>query len=136
MKIWYGFGSEHSANLVMIGRFNEARDAQKVKELIDRLIKQVSAEPEVCRWDTAPQDRRFSNTMFELLSASNVYSLGPAELEQFTYDINVNVKGNEVVVTTDEIEVSAFLKILIDKGARIEVYSAHDYPGTGYGRGG
>jgi hypothetical protein len=133
MKFWYGFGSEHSANLVMIGRFKEARDAEEAKELIDRLIKQVSAEPEVCRWDTAPPGQRFSNTMFELLSASKVYSVGPAELEQFTYDVNVRVRGSEVVVTTDEIEVSAFLKILIDRGARIEVYSAHDYPGTGRG---
>jgi hypothetical protein len=135
MKVWYGFGSEHSSNLVMIGRFKEARDAEQAKEIIDRLIDQVSAEPDVYRWDAIPQERYYSNPMYELLSASKIYNVGPAELEQLTYDVNVIVQGSEVVVTTDEIEVSAFLKILIDKGARVEVYSAHDYPNTDHGRG-
>ncbi len=132
MKVWYGFGSEHSTNLVMIGRFKEARDAEKVKEVLDRLIEQVSAEPDVYQRDAIPQDRYFSDAMLELLRAASVYSLGPTELEQFSYDARVRVKGNEVVVTTDEVDVSAFIKVLLDKGARIEVYSAHDYPDTGY----
>jgi hypothetical protein len=43
--------------------------------------------------------------------------------------------GSSIVVTTDETDVQALLKVLLDKGARIEVYSAHDYPGTGHSRG-
>jgi hypothetical protein len=135
MKVWYSFGSEHSSNLVMIGRFKEARDAEEVKEIIDRLVEKVSAEPDVYRWDAIPSDRRYSNPMYELLSASKIYNVGPAELEQLNYEVNVTVRGNDVVITTDEIEVSAFLKILVDKGARVEVYSAHYYPDTDYGRG-
>jgi hypothetical protein len=135
MKVWYGFGSEHSSNLVMIGRFKEAREAEEVKKVIDRLIEQVSAEPDVYRWDAIPSDRRYSNPMYELLSASKIHNVGPAELEQLGYDVSVVVHGNEVVIKTEEIEVSAFLKILIDKGARVEVYSAHYYPDTDYGRG-
>jgi len=132
MKLWHGFGSEHSMKLVMIGRFRDARGAKKAKELIDKLIAQVGEEPDVYRHDAVPQDRRFSDAMLSLLMASNLYSLGPSELEQFAYDANVAVKGSEVIVTTDEVDVSAFLKVLLDKGARIEVYSAHDYPDTGY----
>jgi hypothetical protein len=135
MKVWYGFGSEHSTNLVMIGRFRQARDANKVKEILDQLIEQVSAEPDVYKRDAIPQDRYFSDAMLELLRAASVYSLAPAELEQFSYDASVRVKDKEVVVTTEEVDVSAFLKVLLDKGARIEVYSAHDYPDTEYGRG-
>ena len=44
MKIWNGCGSEHSMNLVMIGRFKDAGDAASAKEVIDRLIEQVSAD--------------------------------------------------------------------------------------------
>jgi hypothetical protein len=44
--------------------------------------------------------------------------------------VRVETKGNDIVLTTEEIEVSAFLKVLIDHGARVEVYSAHDYPDT------
>ena len=50
------------------------------------------------------------------------------------HGISFEVKSNEIILTTDEIEVSAFLKILFDKGARIEVYSAHSHPDTGHGR--
>lgn len=135
MKIWNGFGSEHSYNLVMIGRFKKTRDAEKAKELIERIIKQVVAEPDAHQRDASPQDHRFSDAMSKLLMASKLYSIGPTELEQFAYDASVRVDGNQVIVTTDEIDVSAFLKVLLDKGARVEVYSAHVHPDTGYGRG-
>jgi hypothetical protein len=38
MKIWYQYGSEHSANLVMIGHF------EKAKEIIDALTNQVAED--------------------------------------------------------------------------------------------
>jgi len=38
------------------------------------------------------------------------------------------LNGSRIVVTTDELEVSGFLKLMVDKGAKVEVYSAHDYP--------
>lgn len=135
MKVWNGYGSEHSMNLVMIGRFKEARDADKAKKLIDELIKQVNAERDFYRSDASPEKRRFSEEMLNLLMSSQLTSIGPMELEQFSYDVNIQVAGNEVVVTTDEVDVLAFLKVLLDKGARVEVYSAHDYSDTGYGRG-
>ena len=84
--------------------------------------------------NTVPQDR-FTDRMLEVLRAANLYILGPAELEQLLYDVHVDVDGNKVVITTDEIDISVFLKVLIEKGARVEVYSAHDYPDTEYGRG-
>jgi Family of unknown function (DUF6375) len=59
---------------------------------------------------------------------TNLYSIGPPELEQFNYDVHVEQKANTLILTTDESEVSAFLKLLIERGAKVEVYSAHDYP--------
>ena len=44
MKIWNAFGTEHSMNLVMIGRFKEVRNAEEAKRLIDRLTEQVIDE--------------------------------------------------------------------------------------------
>ena len=55
MNIWNGFGSEHSYNLVMIGRFKKTRDAEEAKELIERIIKQVVAEPNAHQRDASPQ---------------------------------------------------------------------------------
>jgi len=133
MKVWKGYGSEHSMNLVMIGHFKEVRDAEKVKDLLNKLAEQVRDDADRSPNSMPPHDR-FTSGMLELLSSAKLYSLAPGELEQLLYDVWVDVDDNKVVITTDEIDVSAFLKVLIEKGARVEVYSAHGYPDTGYGR--
>lgn len=134
MKIWYGYGSEHSANLVMIGRFKDAGDAAEAKEVIDWLTQQVNADIEAGLMRVGELPDRFTDGMRELLVRANLNVIGPAELEQFAYDATVQLGGNEIVVTTDEIDVSAFVKVLLDRGARIELYSAHHYPDTGEAR--
>lgn len=136
MKIWTGFGSEHSANLVMIGRFKEASKAKQVKEMIDRLTEQAMDEDEMPRSDAAPRHRRYSEPMSKLLNEFRIYSVRPTELEQLQYDVSHEVKDNAIIFKTDEIEISVFIKILIDEGARIEIYSAHHYPDTDKEQGG
>jgi hypothetical protein len=130
MKIWAGFGSEHSANLVMIGRFKEAVEAKQVKEIIDRLTEQAMDEDEMPSFDAAFRHRRYSEPMLKLLTELRINTVGPTELEQLRYDINHEVENNAIIFKTDELDISAFVKILIEKGARIEIYSAHDYPDT------
>ena len=137
MKVWRGYGSEHSMNLVMIGRFKDAGDATKAKEVIDQITEQVGVDIEADHIEVGEQTDRYSDDMLTLLgSGVNVHGINPAELEQFAYDVSVEVEDDKVLVTTEEIDVSAFLKVLLDKGARVEVYSAHHHSGTGYGRGG
>ena len=65
--------------------------------------------------------------MLKLLASANLYSLGPSELQQFNYHFDTTVNGSSIVIKTDT-DVSALLKVFIRKGARVEVYSAHDYP--------
>src|SRR5690349_20293207 len=127
MKIWTQYGSEHSMNLVMIGTFKEAAEADMAKELIDELTEKVRAEPER-PWDSDRRQFRFGKEILDFLTSAKLNTIGPAELDQFNYDLSVRVDGNKVVLRTDESEVSAVLKLLIEKGARVEVYSAHDYP--------
>ncbi len=134
MKIWYGYGSEHSMNLVMIGRFKEVGDAEKARQVLEKLIQQVNADVQAGLMESGERAERYTERMLELLGKEKVHSIAPEELGQFEYDARIMVKDNEVVLTTDEADVSAFLKVLLEKGARIEVYSAHDYPDTGYGR--
>jgi hypothetical protein len=113
----------------MIGKFKDAATAEKAKEIIDKITEFMSKSDD----DHRGADR-YSDGALALLSELNVNSLGPAELEQFIYGIRAEVENDKVFITTNEIEVSSFLKIMIDKGARVEVYSAHDYPDTEYGR--
>lgn len=134
MKIWYGYGSEHSMNLVMIGTFEDAGDAVKAKQIIDLIAEQVNADVGADLLKVGERADRITDGMRELLTRLDMFIIGSTEMEQFAYDVSVNVEQNRVIVTTDEVDVSAFLKVLIDKGARVEVYSAHHYQDTGHGR--
>ncbi|MGW0955644.1 DUF6375 family protein [Streptomyces sp. NPDC002545] len=135
MKVWYGYGTEHSMNLVMIGRFKDTATAERAHAVIKQLTTALQAEEEAGRLTVGEPNDRYSDEVLKLLSDLNIHSIGPRELEQFLYDLTMRRDGDSIVVTTDETDVQALLKVLIDKGARIEVYSAHDHPGTGYGRG-
>lgn len=135
MKIWYQHGSEHSANLVMIGHFENASEATKAKEIIDALTNQVREEETTGTRTVGQPSERYGNAMLDLLGRLNVASIGPRELEQFLYDVSVDIEGSKIILTTEEIDISAFLKVLFDQGARIEVYSAHDHTDSAYGRG-
>ena len=130
MKIWKGYGSEHSMNLVMIGQFKETKDAEEVKELIEKLVKIVNLDEE----DQGRSSNRYSERMMEFFKSANLYTIRPEELEQFIFDVHTKVDNDKVVITTDESDISAFMKVLLEKGARIEIYSAHNYPDTGLGR--
>lgn len=134
MKIWYGYGSEHSMNLVMIGRFQDAAGAAHAHEIIMRLTEQVTDDADKNLIETGQLADRYTDPMLQLLGKLNVYSIGPSELEQFLYDATISSEEHKLIITTDEIDVSVFLKVMLDKGAHVEVYSAHDYDDTGYGR--
>jgi hypothetical protein len=135
MKIWHQHGSEHSANLVMIGHFKDATEATKAKEIIDALTDQVLTDEANGTIILDQPADRYGEEMLNLLGRLKVHSIGPGELTQFAYDVHVKAEGSDVVITTDESDISAFLKVMFDHGARIEIYSAHSHPDTSYGRG-
>lgn len=126
MKIWNSFGSEHSANLVMIGKFKDSGSAEKTKAAIDQLTECIRLSGD----DLHGADR-YPEGVLEVLRKVKIHSVAPAELDQFNYDVHVELEDDKLVIKTDEIDVSVFLKLMIDNGARVEVYSAHDYPNTG-----
>ena len=123
MKIWQSYGSEHSINLVMIGRFKELSDAEEAKALIDALFDDLNNKVQI----ETRQDR-YSSEVLDLLMSRNISYLSPQELGQFLFDIDVRLEGNEIRVTTEEEDVSGIQKLMLHKGAKIEVFSAHDYP--------
>lgn len=129
MKIWHGFGSEHSMNLVMIGYFKSVEDAEETQKLIDQLSEGLRGKVDVGKYTD-----RYSEEVMEILKETNCYNLGPSELEQFQYDIRTQLNKDKIIITTDESDVSAFFKLMISNGAKIELYSAHDYPDAEYAR--
>lgn len=128
MKIWNEYGSEHSMNLVLIGRFKRPQDAEKVERDIDRLSAQVLKDDSHSIVFGSLEEQRFSDDMLSLLRSLKLNTLGPADLGQLVSDHRLSREGDQITVTTDEAEVSAFVKLFIEAGAKVEVFSAHDYP--------
>lgn len=127
MKIWKGFASEHSSNLVMIGRFRTAEGARSAERLLKELSELATEEASREREQTPSSALRFSGAMSDFLERHRIYSLVPREQDELAYDFSVKLKGADLVVRTEEIDVMALLKVLIDRDARIEIYSAHAY---------
>lgn len=135
MKIWYGYGSEHSANLVMIGHFEDASKAAESKNILDLLADQVREDEKKGLIKFGGNSDHYTDRMLELLGEVKIYSINPLEVEHFAYDYNIKVEDKDLIITTEELDISALFKVLIDKGARVEIYSAHLYADTKYGRG-
>ncbi len=128
MKIWNGYGSEHSMNLVLIGRFKRAQDAEKVEKDIDKLSDQASKDNSHDISFGKPENQRFSDDMLLLLSNLNINTIGPAEIGQLVYEHHLRREGDQITIRTEEADVSVFVKLFIEAGAKVEVFSAHDYP--------
>ncbi len=127
MKIWNGYSTEHSARLVMIGRFEEEKDAKTAKKMIDELTEQAQKDHDEGHIVFGNHGDRYSDEMLKKLSELNIGSVGYSELEQLLYDVSLKQEGKELRIDTDEIDVSVFMKILVLEGAKVEVFSGHNY---------
>ncbi|WPD76608.1 DUF6375 family protein [Dickeya fangzhongdai] len=128
IKIWNGYGSEHSMNLVLIGRFKQAQDAEKVEKDIIKISTQAAKDECYTIPFDEPENQRFSDDMLSLLRSLQLNVLGPTDLGQLLSDHHLSRDGDRITITTDEAEISAFVKLFIEAGAKVEVFSAHDYP--------
>lgn len=129
MKIWNSYGSEHSMNLVLIGSFVEEKNAENIEKLIGKL--KLASEHEGYYLSGEPsENHRFSGEVLEALQEQQIHHLSPLEIDQFNSDYYLERDGNRITIDTDEIDISAFIKIFVDAGAKVEVYSKHFYPET------
>jgi hypothetical protein len=132
MKVWREYGSEHSMNLKLIGHFADSQEACAAVEAIKTFTAAAEVERAAGRLEYGEPPRLFSDELLAAMSELKIHSLGYADLEQFLYGADVEVVGADVVVQTDELDVIAFVKVLILKGAKVEMYSRHDHD-TGLG---
>jgi hypothetical protein len=125
MKIWRAFGSEHSYNMVLIGTFVEERDARAFEQLYERLTQVGTEELQQLDWEDA--NPRYSDALYGVLRELNLSHFSRTEVEGFAFIEHYDRQGSTVTVRTDDIEIQGLLKLLIDRGARVEIYSAHDW---------
>lgn len=125
MKIWKSYGAEHSLNLIIVGKFKEVADAEEFKALVNTLTDFLRKESE---FDM--DANRYSPAVLEYLGKKNLFCLSPQQLGQLLYDMQIKQQGNKIQISSDD-DLNAFITMLIHQGAKVEVFSAHDYPDEG-----
>ena len=130
MKIWNGYGSEHSANLVMIGKFSTEKQAESFCEIIEKIGAQVSKDFENEVLEHWSSNDPFSKDMEKLLKELGLHSLAPSDAKDFgliSPHMNRSEDGKTITFRTDDVEIGGFLKLMVDQGAKVELFSAHDH---------
>lgn len=122
MKIWNSYGSEHSLNLIMIGRFKEEHEAEELEDLINKVTKFLGDNP---AFDV--MNDRFDAKTLEFLGSHNLFCLSPQQLGHLLFDVDIQRRGKEIHISSED-DVNAFISLMIHHGAKVEVFSAHNYP--------
>jgi hypothetical protein len=114
----------------MIGHFKSPHDAEETMKIINQLSEKL-----IDKIEFGENKKRFDNEVSQLLAEINCFIFTPSELEHFLLENSIRIEDNKIILTTEESEVSAFFKLMIEKGAKVEIFSAHDYPDAEFGRG-
>lgn len=128
MKVWVGFGSEHSANLRMIGRFDTSEKAESATRQLEELCALVAENFDYERFQENPMAWYLDEKLMERLRKLGLYNFSPEDIESLSADHTIRRVGTELRISTDESTVGGLLKFMIDSPARVEVYSAHHFP--------
>ena len=132
MRIWYSYGSEHSMDLVLIGTFETVTGAEATIEKMEAL--KTLAESEWSEDDWRYQDERMPGSLMDALLELKLYDMGRSDVDIYAFEHTVERRGSTVRVLTEESEIQGFLKVLIHLGARVEVFSRHDWNEDGTSR--
>jgi hypothetical protein len=114
--------------LVLIGHFQSEEAAAEVEGQIARLQEEVAGFPEA-DWET--RTGRFSDELLNLLEEIKVWDLSRAEIQAMLYDFSVERDGMQIRITGDDGDIQGFVKLMIGRSARVEIYSAHDWTDEG-----
>jgi Family of unknown function (DUF6375) len=131
VKIWTGYGSEHSSNLKMVGHFADESAAKAAELVFERIKERIYKDMHTEGYDSGEDAPDLTDEMGQLLREINMWSLGPADVENFAYDHSVTRDGADLILTTDENAIGGFVKLLVDNDARIEIFSMHSHTSTG-----
>lgn len=132
MRIWHSYGSEHSMDLVLVGRFETVSGAEAAIERMEAL--KALAQAEWSDDDWRRQDERMPDTLLDELMKLKLYEMGRSDVDIYALDHSVERRGSTIRIWTEESEVQGFLKVLIHLGARVEVFSRHDWNEDGTAR--
>jgi len=123
MKIWTGYGSEHSANLVMLGKFKTPEDATGFLaelEKLERLIQEDDSGDDVFR--------KFPKKIMDEVLGERIRfcsNLAPKDLDDFRMDLQRYQRDDDQTIVefkSDETGWAGLIKMMLNAGARIELF--------------
>jgi Family of unknown function (DUF6375) len=133
MKIWRGYGSDHSANLVMIGEFKTEEDAHRVYELIDVVSRIAQSDSEKGVFEHWSKNEQLSEETANRLRELELFSLSPSDVSDFAFwNPSIEKVGKTLCFRSDDVEIGGFVKLMVAAGAKVRVYSAHEYSDEGH----
>ncbi|GAA4100819.1 DUF6375 family protein [Actinomadura miaoliensis] len=125
MRIWHSYGSEHSMNLVLIGTFETVADAETAIERMETL--KGLAESAWSEDDWRRQDKGMPSTLVDGLTKLKLYDFGRFDVDAYAFDHSAERTGSVVRIATEESDIQGFVKLFLDLGARVEVFSLHTW---------
>jgi len=129
VKIWNGYGSDHSSSLMIIGHFKASTDAEKTMALIEELTSTAGNDLAAGSIEYLEDNDDFSEATREKLRELNLYSLSPSEIADFALlNASPRVEGSDIRIFSDDVEIGGFIKLMVLRGAKVEVFSTHDHP--------
>lgn len=131
MKIWVEYGSEHSARLRLIGHFKTPEDADRAHRQLQSLCELVADTYDHDRFDDNPMALYLDRTLCETLAGLGCYHFSPEDIASLIGEHQMDRRGNDLRVWTNEFAVSGLIKFMIDRPVRVELYSEHHFPEEG-----
>ena len=86
MDIWFGFGSEHSSNMVIIGRFTSSSDAKEALALLKSATGLALSEYENGRLEEIGTHSDRSEAVMTFVREHEAYTLGLKDLAELIYE--------------------------------------------------
>lgn len=109
----------------MIGRFATAEQAKSAWDAIERMQTQISEDMAAGRLDV-DKSHRFTKGITDVLREINLHSLSAGEAEDFGCNVHIRQENEQLLLHTDDIDIGGFIKLMVDRGAKVEVWCA-DY---------
>jgi hypothetical protein len=128
MKVWKGYGTEHSANLVIVGTFKTVNDATQASKIIMELTDIVRQDEEDGFIRAGNIPAKFSERIMSFVERTDFAMMNHEDPEALLYDFDITQDGNKISIHTEEQKYQIILNMMLSKGAKIEIFSAHDYP--------
>lgn len=127
MKIWTSYSSEHSSRIRIIGRFKTKDELESFKDSFEQMKQLVADNLDEC----FNESDKFPIQILDQLGHDMIDHSGTIaahDLLDFANEMSTEFEDKTVVIKSNESNWAGVIKMLVEAGAKIEMFSEHAYP--------